>query len=766
MTRKVQRAAPWAAAAFFAFASVAMTWPLAAGLTRFVSDPGDPYLATWILDWDARQFLHNPTRLFDADIFYPARLTLAFSENLFGAAVFGFPLRFAGLPPVGVYNVLFLLGMASSGAAAWALAREMTGDGVAAVIAGIFYAFVPFRFSQLPHFQMQWGAFLPLFLLFFWRFLELGRRRDLILYAIFFAWNAIACVHYGIFGGFALAVTAGLELTRRRAWHAPAARRLLGATALSLVAVLPFAIPYFLASRLYHFRRSLGEIVYYSATPASFLSAGVRNKLYGGLTSRFSSPEADLFFGLLVPLLAVAGYVLSSGLSPRTPAPARLPAPRRIAILDTLIVVLAAARLAYSVTGGYRIGPLRVHEPFRLSMALFASAAVRLSWRFPAFLRDENLAAWLRSRRRSPAVCWAVAMIATGVVVALGGRFFAYRELYEILRPVLGAIRAPARGIVLAHLGLGVLAAFGVSALRFRLGRAGRSLVPAAAALLTLGELRAAPVSWFDQVPAAPAAIAWTDAHHPPGGVLELPMKISDDLCYMLWATGHDFPIANGYSGFFPKTTEQIRAAFLSDPVPPEAVSLLHRARISTILFHRGRANASEQVSLANFLSHAIAEGSIVPVRAMGIGADDTVVCADSSSAAAFSPSAEDRRRTLEVLAHPLPLPPAPEGWYEEPNDGDVIRGSTVRGNGWAASADGIARIAVLLDGRDIGSATYGQYRPAVRHVKPYVQCGDFCGYGYRIDGVPPGRHTIQTRFFGRQGGTAAPPKIRIRIAK
>ncbi len=114
------------------------------------------------------------------------------------------------------------------------------------------------------------------------------------------------------------------------------------------------------------------------------------------------------------------------------------------------------------------------------------------------------------------------------------------------------------------------------------------------------------------------------------------------------------------------------------------------------------------------------------------------------------------RRHDLSVR-HLPPPPPAPEGWYEEPNAGDVIRGSTVRGSGWAASADGIGRIAVLLDGRDVGSATYGQYRPAVRHVKPYVQCGDFCGFRYRIDGVPPGRHTIQTRFFGRQGGTGGP---------
>jgi hypothetical protein len=120
--------------------------------------------------------------------------------------------------------------------------------------------------------------------------------------------------------------------------------------------------------------------------------------------------------------------------------------------------------------------------------------------------------------------------------------------------------------------------------------------------------------------------------------------------------------------------------------------------------------------------------------------------------------------RKNELIVEHRPTPPAPEGWFEEPAEGDTIRGSTVRGSGWAACADGIARIEVLLDSHDVGSATYRQFRPAVRRVKPDVECGDFCGFRYRIDGVRPGRHTIQTRFFGRQGGTTSPPAVTIRV--
>jgi len=742
-----------------------MTWPLVRSLDRFVSDPGDPYLTAWILHWDWRQFFRDPLHLFDANIFYPARLALAFSENLFGAALFGFPLYAAGFPPITVANVILLLGMASSGFGAWALAREMTGDAAASVVAGLFYAFVPFRFSHLPHVQMQWGAFLPLFLLYLWRFLEQGRWRDLALYALFFAWNAIASVYYGVFGVFALVVTLGLELTRRRAWNTALPRRIAAATGASLLAILPFALPYFRASRLYRFRREIGEVFFFSASPKAFLSAGFRSKVYAGLTARFASPEADLFFGLVVPALAVVGFFLVRR-SPAAEAPGRTPPTRAIALLDAFIALLAAARLVFLIHGRLRIGPLKVHEPYRLSMALFLAVVGRLLWRFPSRSRHASLAAWIRARRRPAAVSWGVGMIVTGIVVAFGGRFFLYRELYEIFRPILGSIRAPVRGIVIAHLGVGVLAAFGVSILRFRFGRIGRTLVPAAAALLLLAELRAAPVSWFDGDPRPPDSIAWTDARHPPGGVLELPIKLEDNLYYVLWAASHDFPIVNGYSGFFPRSFESVRAAFTADPVPADTMTLLRRTGVSTILFHRGRAAPAEQEAISRFLAAGISDGTLVPVRAMGTGAADTVICADSGAAGTFSSPPSERAAAVEALAHPLAAPTPPEGWYETPNNGDVVTGPTVRGSGWAASPDGIARIAVLLDGRDVGSATYGQYWPAVHHVKPYVECGDFCGYRYRIDGVPAGRHTIQAKFFGKNGGSAAPPAVEIRIRR
>src|SRR5512134_2285134 len=105
----------------FLAATVAATWPLTARIESGILDIWDAKLNAWIFHWDWYQSFRDPLQLFHANIFHPARWTLAFSENLYGAALFGFPLFWAGASPLLVYNALFLLGMFLSAMAGWAL---------------------------------------------------------------------------------------------------------------------------------------------------------------------------------------------------------------------------------------------------------------------------------------------------------------------------------------------------------------------------------------------------------------------------------------------------------------------------------------------------------------------------------------------------------------------------------------------------------------------------------------------------------------------
>src|SRR5215470_19488893 len=100
-----------------------MTYPQAFHLSDRVHDDGDPLLNAWALAWVAHQLPRAPAHLFDANIFYPERRTLAYSETMLAPATVAAPLRWIGTAPLVVYNLVFLSGFAVSGVGAALLVR-------------------------------------------------------------------------------------------------------------------------------------------------------------------------------------------------------------------------------------------------------------------------------------------------------------------------------------------------------------------------------------------------------------------------------------------------------------------------------------------------------------------------------------------------------------------------------------------------------------------------------------------------------------------
>src|SRR4051812_44436089 len=121
------------AAALFLLLAAAMTWPLLPNLTTAVADPGDPFIHIYILDWDWYATLHQPLHLFDGAAYYPAKYSLAYSENMYGIAMLLFPLRAIGVDALTAHNVAMLLGYAFTGFAMFVLGRIITGSAAAGV---------------------------------------------------------------------------------------------------------------------------------------------------------------------------------------------------------------------------------------------------------------------------------------------------------------------------------------------------------------------------------------------------------------------------------------------------------------------------------------------------------------------------------------------------------------------------------------------------------------------------------------------------------
>ena len=104
--------------------SVIMTWPLAAGFGRLGRTlPGDGQYSIWNIAWVARTLTEEPLSLFDANIFYPHRWALAFSEiNLVGG-IAGVPGWLLTQNPYVAHNSALIFAFITSALGAWLLAR-------------------------------------------------------------------------------------------------------------------------------------------------------------------------------------------------------------------------------------------------------------------------------------------------------------------------------------------------------------------------------------------------------------------------------------------------------------------------------------------------------------------------------------------------------------------------------------------------------------------------------------------------------------------
>jgi hypothetical protein len=320
-----------AAAAIFITLSIVMTWPLAARIDHAVSDPSDPFINIWILDWDHYATFHQPLSLFDANIFYPAHDTLALSENLYGIALLLVPFRAIGLTPVTAYNLALLGGFAFSGFAAWLLGFRLTGSFVAGVAAGVFHAFVPFRFTHLPHVQHVFAGWLPLLLVALLAYIDRPSWRTAALFGVVFLMNGLTNIHWLLFGSFAIGATVLLfAINGVRRW-----RELIVSTAIAATLLVPFLIPYAHVAKT--MSRTWTETKFYSATWSDWLVSSSANRVYAFLSDATVNPERRLFPGVLAIVAALAALFLAR----------RYPRAVTLGILWTIIGVLGSIGLNF-----------------------------------------------------------------------------------------------------------------------------------------------------------------------------------------------------------------------------------------------------------------------------------------------------------------------------------------------------------------------------------------------------------------------------------
>lgn len=294
-------------------AAVVLTWPLALHLGSVGRvDQADGQFSIWNVAWVARTLVVDPLHVFDANIFFPHRWTLAYSENNLGAGLLAIPAYWlSGRNPYAAHNVVVLLGLAVSASGAYALARHLLGRDDAAsrsgaAVAGIAFAFCPYVFAHTAHIQLLMTAGLPWAMLAVHRVAEApGLRRGGVL-GLAMAAEAICCGYYGIFlilmVGYATLVIASL----RRWWTNAQFWGAIGVAALvALAIVTPVFIPYLRLQRVEGFARPLQDAARYSADWRAYLASS--SYLHAQWLPALGHWNEVLFTGIVATVFAIVG---------------------------------------------------------------------------------------------------------------------------------------------------------------------------------------------------------------------------------------------------------------------------------------------------------------------------------------------------------------------------------------------------------------------------------------------------------------------------
>ncbi len=417
------------------------------------------------------------------------------------------------------------------------------------------------------------------------------------------------------------------RLQRARAFWLRGSLALIAATLL----LLPFVWPYYMASKLYGFRRDAEEVTRNSAGLVDWLTAPGYNKVWQGMGAGLPNVKATLFPGLLALLLALAALLLVNNTTRNTQSSIQAsnddPNKRWLYTLDALCVI--AGCVAYAAAGFAGAPALtwggalaHVVTADRALLGLTVALTTRLAMAYPRFIRRRadcpNLIASLRSERRSDAFWLGVIWAGFGFLCSFGMSTFFYRVFYDFVLP-FQSIRAPYRAGMICFVGLALLAGLGAEQLAQRTVRWRPALKPwvvyAVIACALLFELHAAPLPFVRGAVFPDAVTLRLRATPMRGGVVELPSAPEPPFyswhMSMLRAADHGRPVVSAASSFIPPLTIKVHDLTKGPGIHAEFLDLLEEIPASYVVVRRGLIAPERQAEFAAFCNDAVASGRL-----------------------------------------------------------------------------------------------------------------------------------------------------------
>lgn len=269
--------AVWATALGVLVLLIVISWPLATELgSSLPGDYGDPLFVTWVMGWVNGRITAGAFRGFwDANIFFPERTTLAYSEHFIAQSVTVLPVYWFTKNLILSYNIAFILTFVLTGASTFLFARALAGSVVGAMVAAIVATFNEYRMvwslAHLHTLSLHWWLF-ALFSVH--RYFVTDRRRYLVGTAACLVALHLSSVYYTAYCAPLFAVFVVAEAVRSGRWRSGRVWLELWATgAMVAVSIVPFLLPYIAVQQRLGVERSMAEVVQGAATLDHYAAA-------------------------------------------------------------------------------------------------------------------------------------------------------------------------------------------------------------------------------------------------------------------------------------------------------------------------------------------------------------------------------------------------------------------------------------------------------------------------------------------------------------
>lgn len=296
----------------------ALTYPLALhpGTLAYEPSNGDGQFSVWVVAWVARALVTDPFHVFDANIFYPHRRTLLYSEANLGAGALAMPAYWMTGNPYAAHNIVLLMSFVLAATGMYYLVRHLVGDRLAAVVSAIAFAFSSYALAHLLHIHLLLTAGLPFSLLAFHRLADRPGPQRAATLGLVMAAQGYASGYYAVFValavGYAAIVTAG---TRRlwidgRYWGA-----IVIAALTAIVAMLPQLVPFVALQREIGFNRSLDASRQFSASWRAYVASG--KLLHAWMQGLVGRGQDVLFPGFTAAVFGCLGVLIGGRTSGR-----------------------------------------------------------------------------------------------------------------------------------------------------------------------------------------------------------------------------------------------------------------------------------------------------------------------------------------------------------------------------------------------------------------------------------------------------------------